>query len=83
VHPVRRLTPFALGAMLVVAGAGPASAHVCAPLTEAPVGQSTTVVLVVAVEDTPIPDIEFTLPEGLQLDRVDPKPDWESTRGES
>ena len=84
---VRRLIPIAFG-VLVPAGfvlgvAQPAAAHICAAVTKAPVGKSTTVALVVAVEDKPIPDIEFTLPEGLRLDRVDPKPEWKATRSGS
>lgn len=59
--------------------AGPATAHTCVTAARAPVGQPSTITLVAAVEKE-IPDIAFTLPAGLELDRVDPKPGWKATR---
>jgi hypothetical protein len=71
-----------LAGATISATAGPATAHTCVTAARAPVGQSSTITLVAAVEKE-IPDIAFTLPAGLALDRVDPKPGWKATRAGS
>jgi hypothetical protein len=82
---MRRLVT--LGAMagiacaLVVTVATPAGAHLCATGAQIPVGTSTPLVLVITVEQLPIPDVELTLPPEVRIDG-DPAPPagWAVTR---
>jgi hypothetical protein len=60
--------------------ARPAAAHVCARAVEISVGRPSTVAVGVTVEGTAVPDVTITIPDGLQLERVDPKAGWSITR---
>src|SRR5436190_22082631 len=59
----------------------PAGAHLCATGAQIPVATSSPVVLVVTVEQVPIPDVELTLPPEIRIDG-DPAPPagWTVTR---
>ena len=69
-------------AMLVLVGAvvvfdaGPATAHICTYALQIPVGQPHTIQVAVTVEGFTVPDVEMTLPPGLQLNQVDALPGW-------
>jgi hypothetical protein len=78
---VRRLAVFALVTGVVAAagldfGVSPASAHICPIAAQIPVGRPATIAVGVTVEGVPIPDVEITIPSGLELDRVDAKAGW-------
>ena len=82
---MRRLAVLALAAAVastgaLVVGALPAWAHICPVPVEIPVGQPATIAVGVTVEDAVVSDVTITIPTGLQLDRVDPKPGWTITR---
>jgi hypothetical protein len=64
-----------LGAV-VVFDAGPAAAHICTYALQIPVGQPHTIQAAVTVEGFTVPDVEMTLPAGLQLNHVDAAPGW-------
>jgi hypothetical protein len=85
---VRRLAVLALvtaAATAVVLGltVAPASAHICPRPVEINVGQLSTIAVGVTVEATVVPDVEISVPVGLQIDRVDAKPGWTATRNGS
>jgi len=58
----------------------PAAAHVCPLPAQIPVAQPSTIDIGVTVEAKAVPDVSITIPAGLRLDRIDPKPGWEITR---
>ena len=60
--------------------AAPASAHICPVAAQIPVGTSATVDVGVTVEQATVPDVQISIPGGLRLDRVDPKPGWRVVR---
>jgi hypothetical protein len=85
VRAVRRSVVLALATALATAsvlaiGIPPAFAHICPIAAEIPVAHPGTIDVGVTVENATVTDVEITLPAGLQLNRVDPKPGWTSTR---
>ncbi len=68
-------------AAAIAVSATPASAHLCATGARVPVGTSAPLVLVITVEQVPIPDVGLTLPPEVRIDR-DPAPPtgWTVTR---
>ncbi|HET9730279.1 MAG TPA: hypothetical protein VFR41_12690, partial [Acidimicrobiia bacterium] len=65
-----------IGGAIVVAGAAPASAHICAPAAEIPVGPTAAVIVGVTVENATVPDVEVPIPSGLKVAAVDPAAGW-------
>jgi hypothetical protein len=82
---VRRLAVLALVTGLATAATlgvdmAPAAAHICPIAAQILVGQPATIAVGVTVEGVAVPDVEITIPPGLQLDRVDVKAGWASKR---
>lgn len=78
---MRRLAVLALVAGVATAGTlgldvAPASAHICAKAVEISVGKPATIAVEVTVEGAAVPDVEITMPAGLELDRVDTRAGW-------
>lgn len=75
----------ALSMMVGIVGAlavssTPASAHLCATGARVPVGTSAPLVLVITVEQVPIPDVELTIPSEIRIDGDPaPPPGWTVT----
>ena len=63
--------------------AGPAAAHICTYALQIPVGQPHTIQAAVTVEGYTVPDVEMTVPAGLQLNNVDAAPGWKVTQSGS
>jgi hypothetical protein len=85
VRGVRRSVVLALATAVATAsvlaiGIPPAFAHICPIAAEIPVAHPGTIDVGVTVENATVTDVEITLPAGLQLNRVDPKPGWTVTR---
>jgi len=59
-------------AAAIAAGSGPAAAHTCVLTQIVPLNQATGIKVVIAVEGTPVPDVEFTFPPDLHLDKAEP-----------
>jgi hypothetical protein len=82
---VRRLAVLTLVAAAATAAVlgldvAPAAAHICPIADQISVGQSSTIAVGVTVEGATVPDVTITIPAGLRLDRVDPKPGWSFAR---
>jgi len=76
---MRHLARLALAGAIAAtfaAPAPPAAAHTCATAAEIPVGEPVNVTVGVTVESTPVPEVEITVPPGLELDAAEPSADW-------
>jgi len=69
----RGATALLLAAAALVVGASPAGAHSCLLTQVVSLNQASNIKVVVAIEATPIPDVEFTFPPGLHLDKAEPR----------
>ena len=67
------LCAIAVVACALAVTATPAGAHLCATGARVPVGTPAPLVLVITVEQVPIPDVELTLPPEVRIDG-DPTP---------
>lgn len=72
-----------LTAAVGVIGVAPARAHSCATPVEIPVGESATVTVGVAAEQSPLVGVDISLPAGFRLERAEEEFDWRATRTES
>lgn len=68
-----------LAAAIGLAGMTPARAHSCAMPVEIPVGESTTVTVGVAAEQSPLVEVDITVPEGFVFERAEDEFDWKGT----
>jgi len=68
-----------LAAAIGLAGMTPARAHSCAMPVEIPIGESTTVTVGVAAEQSPLVEVDITVPEGFVLERAEDEFDWHGT----
>jgi len=68
-----------LAAAIGLAGMTPARAHSCAMPVEIPIGESTTVTVGVAAEQSPLVEVDITVPEGFVFERAEDEFDWRGT----
>ncbi len=68
-----------LAAAIGLGGMTPARAHSCSMPVEIPVGESTTVTVGVAAEQSTLVEVDITVPEGFVFERAEDEFDWRGT----